>query len=166
MDLDGSWPAAARYTWGMNKAFCREPDADVVPVCPGCGHAGASVGPETLAAHVRPGCADTLGEPVFFCGTPACTVAYFDPLDRTLPVADAHGLFWPKDPAAPLCGCHGLTVDDVDRDIADGVPTRVRAFVARASAPGAACATVSADGRSCVARVQACYMRRRAAAGG
>jgi hypothetical protein len=57
-------------------------------------------------------------------------------------------------------------VDDVDRDLAEGVPTRVRTIVARAAAPDAACASTSADGRSCVARVQACYMRRRGAAGG
>lgn len=151
---------------GMNKAFCREPDGDTPPLCPACGHAGTGVGAATLAAHVRAGRADTLGEPAYFCGTPACDVAYFDLLERTIPVADAHGLFWPKDPAAPLCGCHGLTVDDVDRDLAEGVPTRVRSVVARAAATDAACATASADGRSCVARVQACYMRRRAAAGG
>lgn len=150
----------------MNKAFCREPDGDTPPLCPACGHAGTGVGTATLAAHVRAGRADTLGEPAYFCGTPACDVAYFDLLERTIPVADTHGLFWPKDPAAPLCGCHGLTVDDVDRDLAEGVPTRVRSVVARAAATDAACATASADGRSCVARVQACYMRRRAAAGG
>ena len=150
----------------MNKAFCREPDGDTAPLCPACGHAGSAVGPATLAAHVRPGRADALGEPAYFCGPPACDVAYFDLLERSIPVSDAHGLFWPKDPAAPLCACHGLTVDDVDRDLAEGVPTRVRTIVARAAAPDAACASTSADGRSCVARVQACYMRRRGAAGG
>ena len=116
--------------------------------------------------HATIGAADALGEPAYFCGTPACDVAYFDLLERSIPVSDAHGLFWPKDPAAPLCACHGLTVDDVDRDLAEGVPTRVRTIVARAAAPDAACASTSADGRSCVARVQACYMRRRGAAGG
>lgn len=150
----------------MNKAFCREPDGDTPPLCPACGHAGTAVGAATFAAHVRPDCVDTLGEPVHFCGTPSCEVVYFDLFGRSVPAAAAHGLFWPKDPAAPLCGCHGLTVDDVDRDLADGAPTRVRAVVTRAAASDAACATTSADGRSCVARVQACYMRRRAAAGG
>ena len=88
-------------------------------------------------------------------------MAYCDLLERTIATAAAHGLPWPKDPAGPLCACHGLTVDDVDRDVAEGVPTRVRAVVHKAGEPGADCAIRSADGRSCVARVQRFYMRRR-----
>jgi hypothetical protein len=121
--------------------------------------------PETLAAHVNPGTVDTLAEPAYFCGGDTCPVAYFDLLERTIATAAAHGLPWPKDPAGPLCACHGLTVDDVGRDLAEGAPTRVREVVRMAGEPQAACATKSADGRSCVARVQRYYMKRRTAAG-
>ena len=150
----------------MNKAFCKEPDSSLPPRCPACGGDGVQVGPETLAAHVPPGTAETIAEPAYFCGGDTCPVAYFDLLERTIAASNAHGLPWPKDPAGPLCACHGLTIDDVDRDLAEGVPTRVREVVRKAGEPGAACATTSADGRSCVARVQRYYMKRRAGMAG
>ncbi|MFM8985918.1 MAG: hypothetical protein ACKONH_07670 [Planctomycetia bacterium] len=150
----------------MNKAFCKEPDSTAPPRCPACGAEGTQVAAETLAAHTAPAAAESLAEPAYFCPGDTCPVAYFDLLERTLPTAAAWGLFWPKDPTGPLCGCHGLTVDDVDRDLAEGVPTRVREVVRKAGEPGAACVLRSADGRSCVARVQRYYMRRRGAAGG
>jgi hypothetical protein len=92
-------------------------------------------------------------------------VAYFDLLERTISAAAAHGLPWPKDPAGSLCGCHGLTVDDVDADLAEGAPTRVKAVVQLAGQAGAECVIKSPDGRPCVARVQRHYMRRRAESG-
>ena len=148
----------------MNKAFCKEPDASAPPRCPACGNEGAQVAPDTVRAHTA--AADSLAEPAYFCATDACDVAYFDLLERTVPVAAACGLPWPKDPDGTICACHGLTADDVDADIAEGVPTRVREVVRKAGLPDAACATRSADGRSCVARVQRHYVRRRAELGG
>jgi hypothetical protein len=147
----------------MNKAFCKEPDSAVPPRCPRCGNEGAPVTGETLLAHVAPEVAESLGEPAYFCGTGACDVAYFDLLERMVATGDASGLPWPKDPDGPLCACHGLTADDIDADIADGVPTRVREVLRKADLPDAACGTRSADGRSCVARVQRAYVRRKAA---
>jgi hypothetical protein len=157
--------AAVGYNPGMNKAFCKEPDTTLPPRCPRCGNGGAPVSPETLAAHVVAAAAETLGEPAYFCGADACDVAYFDLLERTVAVAEARGLCWPKDPRGPLCGCHGLTVDDVDSDIAEGVPTRVRAVVQQAGQPGAMCGIKSPDGRSCAPRVQRYFVRRRAELG-
>jgi hypothetical protein len=59
-----------------------------------------------------------------------------------------------------LCACHGLTCEDVDADLAEGEPKRVRAVVRRAGEPGTECLLSSADGRPCVARVQRLYIRR------
>lgn len=153
----------------MNKAFCKEPDDTGPARCPRCGTAGLEVEQSTLAAHVAGnvhGQPESLGEPAFYCDTDACDVAYFDLLERTVAVADARGLPWPKDPAGTLCACHGLSVDDVDADLDDGAPTRVREVVRKAGLPDAACGVRSADGRSCVARVQKFYLRRRAELGG
>jgi hypothetical protein len=145
----------------MNKAFCKEPDSTALPRCPRCGGDGAPVGEATVRGHVKPAAADTLGEPAYWCGTDSCGVAYFDLFERVVLVADACGLHWPKDPAGPLCACHGLTVDDVDADLAEDSPRRVREVIRKAGLPDAACGTASADGRSCVARVQRYFMRRR-----
>ena len=46
-------------------------------------------------------------------------------------------------------------------DLAEPVPSRVRAVVQKAGQPDAACTTKSPDGRPCVARVQRYYMRQK-----
>jgi hypothetical protein len=145
----------------MNKAFCKEPDSSLPPRCPRCGADGLEVGPDTLRAHLAPETAASLGEPAYWCATDGCSVSYFDLFERSVDVDAAHGLYWPKDPTAPLCCCHGLTVDDVDADLAEPVPLRIRALVQQAGQPDAACATKSPDGRSCVARVQRYSMRKK-----
>ena len=149
----------------MNKAFCKEPEQSARPLCPRCGAEGYGVGEATLRAHLAPADAALLAEPVAWCDTESCPVAYFDALERSVDVSRATGIHWPKEPTGALCNCHGLTCEDVDADLAEGEPTRVRAVVLKAGAPGARCATVAADGRSCVARVQRYYVRRKAAGG-
>jgi hypothetical protein len=83
-------------------------------------------------------------------------------------------------PRCPRCGADGLPVgpetlrahlasdaaeslgeDDVDDDLAEPVPSRVRAVVQKAGQPDAACTTKSPDGRPCVARVQRYYMQQK-----
>ena len=149
----------------MYKASFKEPDPNLPPRCPRCGADGLPVGPETLLAHLASDAAESLGEPAYWCETDACHVAYFDLFERSVDADAAHGLYWPKDPAGPLCACHGLTCDDVDLEIAEGKPARVREAVRRAGLPGAECVTRSADGRPCTARVQRYFLRRRAAGG-
>ncbi|MFM8537995.1 MAG: hypothetical protein ACKOES_07995 [Planctomycetaceae bacterium] len=146
----------------MNKAFCREPDETRPARCPACGNKGLVVSADTLAEHVTAAAPGQLGEPVAFCGTDTCDVAYFDLLERVVPVAEARGLPWPKDPGGTLCACFGLTADDVDADIVAGSVERVRDVVRRAGQPGAECGLRAADGRSCTARVQRYFLRRRA----
>ena len=149
----------------MNKAFCKEPDAAEPARCPDCGHEGLPVAVETVRRHAESGRVESLGEPVYFCPTETCGIAYFDLLERSIAAVAAHDLFWPKDPAGPLCSCHGLSLDDVDADIAEGVPTRLREVVRKAGEPGATCAVRAADGRPCVARLQKYFLRRRAELG-
>ena len=143
----------------MYKADIKEPDSSLPPRCPRCNADGLQVGSTTLKAHLASEAAESLGEPAYWCATNDCPVAYFDLFERSVDCKASHGLYWPKDPAGPLCCCYGLTADEVDADIAEQVPSRVRAVVQKAGLPDAACTTKSPDGRSCVARVQRYYVR-------
>ncbi len=142
----------------MNKAFVREPDA-TVDYCPRCGASGEPVGPETLAAHLSDEQRGRIAPSAAFCPTPRCEVAYFDGFERVVLAAELGRPVYPKDPAAPLCACFGLTREDVERDVEEGVVTRTRAAVERANSPEARCARMAANGRPCVAYVQRYYVQ-------
>ena len=73
---------------------------------------------------------------------------------------------YPKNPAAPLCACFGLTREDVEEDIREAGVTRTRVCVEKAKSAEARCAVASPSGQSCVAEVQRYYMRLRSQAGG
>jgi hypothetical protein len=88
-------------------------------------------------------------------------VAYFDMFERRVTTAGLRHGVYPKDPRAPLCGCFGLTTDEVDADIREGGVRRVRELLAKANSPDARCQTESASGRSCVSQVQGYYMKQR-----
>ncbi len=149
----------------MNKAFCKEPEQSGRPLCPRCGAEGIPVPAATLRARLDPVDAESLGEPAAWCDTETCPVGYFDDVERVVEAARVRGVHWPKNPAGALCACHGLTIDDVDADIAEGEPTRVRKVLLAAASGEAQCALLSADGRSCVARVQRAFVRRKGAGG-
>jgi len=68
---------------------------------------------------------------------------------------------YPKDLDAPMCACFGLTYDDVEDDVRDGQPTRIRQLLAKSQSPAARCQALAADGRCCMAAVQELYMRLR-----
>jgi len=144
----------------MNKAFVREPDV-TADYCPKCGAAGESVGAVTLAAQLTAEQRQHLAEPANFCSTPRCEVAYFDKFERFVLAADLARPVYPKDPAAPLCACFGLTADDIDQDIAEGTVSRVRAAIEKAKSPDARCVELAPNGRPCIAQVQRYYMQQR-----
>jgi len=145
----------------MNKAFVREPDDTGQLHCPACGSLGIGVQRETWQAHVNAEAASGLAETAFFCPYARCDVAYFDMFDRRVALDQlCHGVY-PKDSQAPICGCFGLTCEDVEADVREGVVTRVRALVAKANSPLARCRTMSASGQSCASEVQRYYMKLR-----
>jgi len=147
----------------MNKAFIREPD-DTGPLnCPVCGSLGIAVVSETWQSQVAEEFAGGLADAAFFCPYDKCDVVYFDMFDRKIGTAALRHGVYPKDPRAPLCGCFGLTTDDVEADVREGVVTRVRDLLQKAKGPGARCRTMSASGRSCVGDVQRYYMKAREA---
>jgi hypothetical protein len=147
----------------MNKAFVREPDTTDV-LCPRCGAAGVAALRAAFETNVPPEARRSLAASTYFCSTPSCPVAYFDAFEATiLTNALAHPVY-PKDPRAPLCACFGLTIDDVEADIAEGTPTRIRALLAKSKSPEAHCEDLSPTGRSCIADVQRYYFKLRGGA--
>jgi hypothetical protein len=145
----------------MNKAFIREPDHADHARCPRCGSLGLAVGSETLKAFLLPEAVSAVAESAFFCPYPTCEIVYFDVFDRCVGPSSVRRAVYPKDPNAPICGCFGLTRDDIDRDIAEGVVTRCKDLIAKSKTPAARCSIMAADGRSCVAEVQRYYMKSR-----
>jgi hypothetical protein len=144
----------------VNKAFVREPEDTGKHFCPKCATLGEPVGRATLAAHLK---ADELGSIAatgYFCPSPRCEVAYFDLFDRTVDLKALSAPVYPKDRDAPICGCFGLTEDDIEADLAAGSPARVRPHLERAKSAEAHCETAAANGVSCAAAVQKYYLAR------
>lgn len=145
----------------MNKAFIREPDDTGQLHCPACGSLGVGVTRETWREHVADPATASLAETAFFCPFAKCEVVYFDMFERVVRTdALQHGVY-PKDAQAPVCACFGLTVEDIEADIREGVVTRVRGVVEKAKSPEAHCRTRSPSGQSCVGDVQRLYMKLR-----
>lgn len=145
----------------MNKAFVKEPDSTGPASCPRCGSLGTAVGEVTLDARLPGALRKSVGSTGWFCPYAACGVAYFDEFERTVEVAALPTAMYPKDPEAPICGCFGLTRDDIEADLAERGVRRVRELLARAKSAEARCTTCAADGQSCVAEVQRYYLQRR-----
>lgn len=144
----------------MNKAFVKEQDS-TEGRCPRCGSPGSVVFQETLQAHLSPELLQHLTDTAFFCAQPRCAVVYFDLFDRVVEESGVHTPVYPKNAAAPLCACFGLTREDVEEDIREGGVARTRACVEKAKSPAAHCAVASPGGQSCVAEVQRYYMKLR-----
>jgi hypothetical protein len=144
----------------MNKAFVREPD-QTVDYCPRCGSKGQQVHRETIQAYLPTGKAPTVSDPANFCPSPHCDVVYFDAFERILLTGDLNRPVYPKDPDAPICACFGLTRQDIEADISEGVVTRVKAIIEKAKSPEARCSQLAADGQPCVASVQKYYFQCR-----
>jgi hypothetical protein len=146
----------------MNKAFVLEPD-QTADYCPRCGAKGEAVGGKTLAARLTEEQRGRLAEPANFCPAPQCAVAYFDGFERMILAADLQRPVYPKDPAAPICACFGLTRADIEQDVREGVVARTKAALEKTKSPEARCAETAANGRSCAAYVQKYYMQCRSA---
>lgn len=144
----------------MNKAFIREADAPE-PCCPHCAAVGIEVLPTALATYLAPRYRERLAASVYFCPTPTCPVAYFDALEASVPAADLLLPAYPKDPDAPICACFAFSCAEIEKDVAEGVPRRVRDLLTRAKSPQARCEERSPTGRCCIPQVQRHYMKLR-----
>jgi hypothetical protein len=146
----------------MNKAFVRESDSTEV-FCPRCGAAGVEALSSAVPSYVPAARRKTLAATVFFCATPTCPIAYFDAMEASVAATDLVRPVCPKDPAAPLCACFGLSRDDVAADVEEGTPRRIRELLAKSKSPEAHCESASPTGRSCIPDVQRYYFKLRGA---
>lgn len=101
-----------------------------------------------------------MGDSAWFCDFSRCDVAYFDLFERYVTVNELQSTVYPKDAAAPICACFGFTVEDIEADVHQGTPMRIRELLAKSKSSDAQCHTRAADGRCCMREVQRLYMRR------
>ncbi len=148
----------------MNKAFVREPEFDGRAYCPRCGSLGLAVTAPTLDALITEPARGRLTDSAWFCEYARCDVVYFNLFESVVTVDELQRPVYPKDPAAPICACFGFSHADIEADVADAEPHRIRALLARSKSPEAHCRTAAPSGRCCMTEVQRLYMRLRQAA--
>jgi hypothetical protein len=102
-----------------------------------------------------------LGDSAWFCGFARCEVAFYNLFEMVVEIGELKAPVYPKDLDAPICACFGMTYDDVEADVREGTPTRVRALLAKSKTTETRCHELAADGRPCTAAVQELYMRLR-----
>ena len=144
----------------MNKAFVREPEFDGKAYCPKCGSLGVSVSQTVLDHHVNESVRSRMGDTAWFCGFANCEIAYFDLFESSVAIEELRSRVYPKDAAAPICACFGFAIDNLEADVADGVPTRIRELLAKSKSSDANCRVLAADGQCCIREVQRLYMTK------
>jgi hypothetical protein len=144
----------------MNKAFVREPELDGRAYCPRCGTLGTAVNATTLDRHVRSQSRTRIGDFAWFCDFPKCDAVYFDLFERFVSVDETAAPVYPKDASAPICACFGFTLEDIDADVLQAQPTRIRELLTKSESGDAQCQTLAADGRCCMREVQRLYIKR------
>ncbi|MDA0659186.1 MAG: hypothetical protein O2931_06050 [Planctomycetota bacterium] len=145
----------------MNKAFVREPELEGPGYCPRCGTQGTMVSSGPLDTYIRAEFRQKISDSGSYCGYSRCEVAYFDSFDSVIMLSELKGPLYPYDLDVPICACFGLTYDDVEADVQDGEPHRIRALLDRSKSPQARCGTLAADGTCCLREVQRLYMKLR-----
>ena len=146
----------------MNKAFVREPETDGRAYCPRCQTLGTPVAAGPLDTHIRPESRSKMHDAAWFCGFGPCEVAYFNIFEGVVLTGELKWPVYPKDPDAPLCGCFGFGYAEVEADVRDGQPARIRQRLARSQSAAANCHTLAADGQCCIGHAQRLYMKLRA----
>ena len=145
----------------MNKAFVREPDADVRVTCPACGSLGTAVGAGPMETHVASEHRGRIGDAAWCCGNELCRVVYFNIFEQTVTVDQLRKPVYPYDLNSPICECFGLTWDDVDQDSREPIPVRIRELIAKSKTAEARCALLAVDGQCCTKEVQRLYFKLR-----
>jgi hypothetical protein len=121
-----------------------------------------AVGAAPLDTHIRHDCRTRLSDSAWFCAYLRCDVAYFNLFEVVVTIDELNGPVYPKHPQAAICPCFGFSLDDVEADVRDGAPTRIRRLLEQSRSPDARCATLAPDGKCCLREVQRLFMKLRA----
>ena len=143
----------------MNKAFVREPELDGRAYCPRCGALGTPVSTGPLDTHVKLAPRSKIQGAAWFCSFAQCDLIYFNLFEATVLVDELKTPVYPHDLDAPICACFGFTYEDIERDVEDGAPTRIRELLANSQSSDARCPAVALDGQCCMREVQRLYMK-------
>jgi hypothetical protein len=103
-----------------------------------------------------------MGDSAWFCSFAQCEVAYFDLFESAVAVDELEHSVYPKDPDAPICACFGFVMEDLEADVHEGAPTRIRELLAKSKSRDANCGALAADGQCCMREVQRLYMKQTA----
>ena len=82
-------------------------------------------------------------------------------LTKSFSFQNYRGPFTPKISTHRSAQCFGLKYDDVEADVRDGKPTRIRELLAKSKTPEARCTALAADGQCCMGTVQELFVKLR-----
>ena len=145
----------------MNKAFLREPDADVRVMCPRCATPGTPVDSGPLDNHIMPQHRDRLPNHAWYCSQISCDVAYFSNVGHLVILDELRSAVYPYDIDAPICACFGFGYDEVEADVLAAKPERIRNLLLRSQSAEARCSTLAIDGQCCIKEIQRLYLKLR-----
>jgi hypothetical protein len=86
-------------------------------------------------------------------------VVYFNEFAALVTVDQLNAPVYPKDLDVPMCACFGFAQSDVEADVREGTPVRIRQLLAKSKSPAAGCRTLAVDGKCCLPAVQRLYMQ-------
>jgi hypothetical protein len=147
----------------MNKAFIREPEFDGKAYCPRCGSLGVAVSRSVLDHYIVEAMRSRLADSAWYCDFAKCEVAYFDLLEQFVTTHDLIFPVYPKDSDEPVCACFGFRVEDVEADVEDGIPSRIRELLLKSKSSDARCGILAANGKCCIPEIQRLFMKGRSA---
>lgn len=143
----------------MNKAFMKEPEQETRVFCPQCGNPAAEVTRAVLDRHISAAARGRLKDRGWYCGVQACDVAYFVEHGAIVFISElAHPVF-PYDAKASLCSCFPFFWEDLELDLQDQIPTRIRALYKKSQSEDAHCSELAPDGQCCLKEIQKQYFR-------
>lgn len=143
----------------MNKAFMKEPEQETRVFCPRCGNPAVEVSAAVLDRHISPPARSRLKDRGWYCGVSSCDVAYFIEHGSVVLISDlAHPVF-PYDATASMCSCFPFFWEDLEDDVQDKIPARIRALYQKSQSEAARCSELAPDGQCCLKEIQKHYFR-------